>query len=114
MKITIDTEKDDFRNMRWCRIQNFIEKEYEIQFEYMNKAKGERMSDNYCPICDKEIKDNELTDRYGAHLMCSIEIECGCRDETGLFLFCSECWKPCPYRQELPNKIEDLEQVHRQ
>jgi len=38
MKIMIDTEKDDFRNMRWCRIQNFIEKEYEIQV----KEQGER------------------------------------------------------------------------
>jgi len=72
------------------------------------------MSDNYCPICNEEIKDNELTDRCGAHLTCSIEMECGCCDETGLFLFCTECWKPCPYRQELPNELEDLEQVHRQ
>lgn len=29
MKITIDTEKDDYT--RWNRIQNFIEREYEIQ-----------------------------------------------------------------------------------
>ena len=38
MKITIDTEKDDY--MRWCRIQNFIESEYEIQIQI--KEQGER------------------------------------------------------------------------
>ena len=57
MKITIDTEKDDY--MRWCRIQNFIESEYEIQIKEQgerrnifkfkkskNKAKGETSSNS--------------------------------------------------------------------
>lgn len=32
-----------------------------------------------------------------------IEIEGGCYDERGTFLYCGECWKEdCPYRQEPP------------
>ena len=66
-----------------------------------------RKKDHLCPLCGNKIND-ELLDREGAHLICSIECLGGCEDETGLFLSCDECWKPCPYRQSLPVELEAL------
>lgn len=41
MRITIDTDKDDY--VRWCRIQNFIEDEYVRQIkEKTDEGKAEQ------------------------------------------------------------------------
>lgn len=59
-----------------------------------------------CVLCGEQIKKSELTDRTAeVHLECSIKEVDGCVDEMGMFTHCWECWKPCSFRQCLPEEV---------
>ncbi len=67
---------------------------------------------NECVICGNPLKEDDLTDSTGlVHLRCAIEVEKGCYDSYGVFIYCFECWNPCCYRQQLP--VSDLKILQR-